>query len=211
MADYKFKKSYFDNLQDYIQAGSKEELTGEEEKYLEMLYLINSMRRKYGKENAISFIQRPPFNIPYRRSREMYDEALNLFYGDDNVEKQAHRNALFEEMIAASKLVLATAKSSRDMEVYADIVSRAYKIKGLDVPEPPKVPEGLYKKPIKIYSLNPAAISLQLENRHEIAAMIDKLEIEENEKVRIKQEAGVNKINFLELYDEQESKIESEP
>lgn len=211
MADYKFKKSYFDNLQDYIQAGSKEELTGEEEKYLEMLYLVNSMRRKYGKENAISFIQRPPFNIPYRRSREMYDEALNLFYGDDNVEKQAHRNALFEEMIAASKLVLATAKSSRDMEVYADIVSRAYKIKGLDVPEPPKVPEGLYKKPIKVYSLNPAAISLQLENRHEIAAMIDKLEIEENEKVRIKQEAGVNKINFLELYDEQESKIESEP
>ena len=211
MADYKFKKSYFDNLQDYIQAGSKEDLTGEEEKYLEMLYLINSMRRKYGKENAISFIQRPPFNIPYRRSREMYDESINLFYGDDGVEKQAHRNSMYEEMMSAAKLVLATAKSSRDMEVYADIVSRAYKIKGLDVPEPPKVPEGLYKKPIKVYSLNPAAISLQLENRHEIAAMIDKLEIEENEKVRIKQESGVTKINFLELYDEQESKIESEP
>lgn len=211
MADYKFKKSYFDNLQDYIQGGSKEDLTGEEEKYLEMLYLVNSMRRKYGKENAIAFIQRPPFNIPYRRSRELYDEAINLFYGDDNVEKQAHRNAMFEEMMSASKLVLATAKNSRDMEVYADIVSRAYKIKGLDIPEPPKIPEGLYKKPIKVYSLNPAAISLQLENRQEIAAMIDNLDIEEREKMRIKQESGVTKINFLELYDEQESKIESEP
>jgi len=211
MADYNFKKSYFDNLQDYIQSGSKEELNSEEEKYLELLYLVNSMRRKYGKENAISFIQRPPFNIPYRKSRELYDEAVNLFYGDDNIEKQAHRNALFEEMMAASKVVLATAKNSRDMEVYADIVSRAYKIKGLDVAEPPKVPEGLYKKPIKIYSLNPGVISLPLENRQEIAAMIDNLDIEEREKMRVKQESGVSKINFLELYDEQENKIESEP
>jgi hypothetical protein len=210
MEDYKFKKSYFDSLQDYIQSGSKENLTPEEEKYLEVLYLVNSMRRKYGKENAISFIQRPPFNIPYRKSRELYDESINLFYGDDNVEKQAHRNALFEELMAAARLAMATAKNSRDLEVYADIVSRAYKIKGLDIPEPPKIPEDLYKKPIKVYSLNPAAISLQLESRHEIAAMIDKLDIEEREKMRLKQESQVTDINFLELYDEQESKIESQ-
>jgi hypothetical protein len=35
----------------------------------------------------------------------MYDEAINLFYADDTIERQAHRNMLFEELMSASKVV----------------------------------------------------------------------------------------------------------
>lgn len=206
MAEY--KKSLFDLLQDYIQSGSKESLTVDEQNYLDVLYLLNSLRRKYGKENAIAFIQRPPSNIPYRRAREMYDEAINLFYGDDGIEKQAHRNALYEELIAASKVILATAESSKDMEVYGDLIAKAYKIKGLDVAEPPKIPEALYAKPIKIYSLNPGAIGLPKVDRNALAEQIDNLAIPELEKNRVRQEAGVDQVNFMEMYDEQEDKVE---
>jgi len=209
MEEFNTKKSYFDILQDYIQSGSKETLSDDEQRYLDVLYLLNSLRRKYGKENAISFIQRPPNNIPYRKARAMYDEAINLFYGDDGIEKQSHRNAMFEGLMAAANLVLKTSENSKDVEVYGDLITKAYKIKGLDTPEPPRIPEGLYKKPIKIYSLNPGAISLPSVDRNALAERIDNLEISDIEKNRVRQEAGVDKVDFLDLYDEQETKVGS--
>lgn len=210
MEDYNFKRSHFLKLQDYIQSGSTMELNDEEQRYLDILYLLNNMRRKYGKENAIAFVQHAPYNIPYRRSRQMYDEAINLFYQDDNIEKQAHRNVLYENLMQAANVVMNTAKCPRDLEIYGDLISRAYKVKGLDVPELPKVPEQLYAKPIKIYSLDPKMISIPQADRNALADRIDNMEIPEREKNRIRQEAGVEDVHFMELLDEQEEKIESE-
>lgn len=205
-----FSKSHFDFLQDFIQSGSKHDLNKDQQKYLDLLLLINNLRRKYGKENAISFIKCPPFNIPLKRARELYDECINLFYGYDNIEKQAHRNEMYEELRSAAKLVLATAKNSKDMEVYGDLMTKAAKIKALDELDPPKIPEELYQKPIKVYSLNPGAIKLPMVDRKALAERIDNLEISDTEKDRLKQEAQVTPIDFLDLYDEQEAKIESE-
>jgi len=203
-----FNKSHFDTLQDYIQSGSKQTLSDDEQKYLDVLHLLNTLNRKYGKENAIAFIQHPPINIPYRKAREMFDECINLFYSYDNVEPQAHRNAMFESLLAAAKVVLITAKCPKEMEVYGDLMTKAYKIKGLDIPEPARIPEGLYKKPFKIYSLNPGAIGLPSVDRKALGEQIDQLGISEVEKNRIRMESGVEKVNFLELFDEQENKVE---
>lgn len=210
MEGFNFKRSHFDKLQDYIQSGSVLELTDEEQRYMDILYLLNSLRRKYGKENAIAFIQHAPYNIPYRRSRQMFDEAVNLFYMDDGIDKQSHRNMLYDGMLAAAAVVMRTAKTSKDMEVYSDMITKAHKIKGLDIPEPPKVPEALYNKPIKIYSLNPEMISLPKVDRNALAERIDSMEVPEIEKNRIRQEAGVEDVNFIELLDDQENKIEFE-
>jgi hypothetical protein len=210
MKDFNFKKSHFEKLQDYIQSGSKTELSDEEAEYLELLYMINSLRRKYGKENAIAFIQRPPYKINYRQARNIYDEAVNLFYSFDTIERQAYKNMLYEELMSAAKVVLATAESSKDMEVYGDLMAKAYKIKGLDQPEPPKVPEELYKKPIKVYSLNPGHINLEKADRSALAERIDNLEIPQKEKSRLRKDGMIDDIDFIELYDEQEEKIQFE-
>jgi hypothetical protein len=168
------------------------------------------MRRKYGKENALAFIQRTPYNIQYRRARLMYDEAINLFYADDTIERQAYRNMLFEELMSASKVVLMTAETSKDMEVYGDLVAKAYKIKGLDQQEIPKIPEEMFKKNIKVYTLNPGHIKMEKVDRNTLAERIDNMEIKEKEKDRIRQEAGVTDIDFMMLYDDQEEKTEFE-
>lgn len=210
MGAFDFKKSHYLKLQDYIQSGSSSELSDEEQRYLDILYLLNGLRRKYGKENAIAFIQRPPYSISYRRSRQMYDEAINLFYLDDGIEKQASRNMLYEQLLAAAAVVKMTAKGSKDMEVLGDLIMKAYKVKGLDEVEPPKVPEELYNKPYKIYSLNPEMISLPKVSRNELAERIDNMEIPEREKRRVRQEAGVEDVHFMDILDEQEEKIGSE-
>jgi hypothetical protein len=186
------------------------ELSDEERRYLDVLYLLNTLRRKYGKENAILFIQHEPYNISYRRSRQMYDEAINLFFLDDGIDKQAHRNMLFENILAAANVIMATSKNAKDMEVYGDLIAKAYKIKGLDMPEPPKIPEGLYTKPIKIYSLDPKKIGLELADRNALADRIDDMNIPEREKSRLRQEASIENVDFMDLLDEQEEKVGSE-
>jgi hypothetical protein len=103
-----------------------------------------------------------------------------------------------------------TAKGPKDMEVFGDLVMKAYKVKGLDEIEPAKIPEELYNKPYKIYSLNPKSISLPDIPRNELAERIDNMEIPEREKNRVRQEAGVEDVRFIELLDEQEEKIGSE-
>lgn len=210
MAEYKFKRSHYLKLQDYIQSGSTLELTDEEQRYMDILYLLNSLRRKYGRENAIAFIQHPPYSISYRQSRQMYDEAINLFYLDDGIDKQAHRNMLYEQLLAAAAVVLKTAKGSKDMEVYGDLITKARNMKGLDQADTPQVPEALYNKPYKIYSINPEMISLPKVSRIELAERIDNMEIPEREKRRVRQEAGVEDVHFITLLDEQEEKIEFE-
>lgn len=208
MAD--FKRSYFSELQDFIQGGSKAELSKEAERYLDVLYLLMNLRRKYGKENAISFIQRPPFEIKYRRARLMYDEAVNLFYADDGIEREAMNNMIAEDLFKAAQVALRTAKNSKDLEVYGKLIMQARTAKGLDKEEAPKLPEEFYKKPIKVYSLDPTVLKLEAADRDALAARIDNMEINEDEKVRLKRDAQVEDVDFIEMFDEQEKKTRHE-
>lgn len=208
MAD--FKRSYFDELQDYIQGGSKDKISEEAERYLDVLYLLINLRRKYGKENAIAFIQRPPFGINYRRARLMFDEAVNLFYTDDGIDRQAMNNMIAEDIFKAAQVVLLTAKSAKDMEIYGKLMMQGREAKGLDKEEAPKLPEEFYKKPIKVYSLDPAAIKLEAADRDALAARIDSMDIPEDEKTRLRRDAQVEDVDFIEMFDEQEKKTRSE-
>jgi len=208
MAD--FKRSYFHELQDFIQGGSKDEISKEAEQYLDVLYLLMNLRRKYGKENAIAFIQRPPFEINYRRARIMFDEAVNLFYADDGIEKEAMNNMIAEDLFKAAQVALRTAKTSKDLEIYGKLIMQARTAKGLDKEDPPKLPEEFYKKPIKVYSLDPSVIKLEAADRDALAARIDSMDITEDEKVRLKRDAQIEDVDFIEMFDEQEKKTRHE-
>ena len=84
-----FEKSYYHVLQDYIQSGCKEQLTPEEQEYYNALYAIVGIHRKYGRDQAINLLMHEPFNCSRPRAREMYNEAVNLFFLDDSIEIQA--------------------------------------------------------------------------------------------------------------------------
>ena len=111
MAD--FKRSYFSELQDFIQGGSKGELSKEAERYLDVLYLLMNLRRKYGKRKRYCIYSKTTFEIKYRRARLMYDEAVNLFYADDGIEREAMNNMIAEDLFKAAQVALRTAKTQR--------------------------------------------------------------------------------------------------
>lgn len=200
-----FDKSYFDTLQDYIASGCTMELTADELDYYNALYALVGINRKYGKDNAIAFLMHEPFNVERMRARKMYSEAINLFYLNDTIENNAHRNLMYDNLMKAAQVVLQNAVSSKDMEVYGNLNIQAAKIKQLDKPDPVK-PKEIDEKPIKIYDLNPEAVGLDAVNRQILAAQIDSVDLPEREKVRLKRDANIVDIDFEEMLNDQEEK-----
>ena len=200
-----FDKSYFDTLQDYIASGCTMELTADELDYYNALYALVGINRKYGKDNAIAFLMHEPFNVERMRARKMYSEAINLFYLNDTIENNAHRNLMYDNLMKAAQGVLQNAVSSKDMEVYGTLNIQAAKIKQLDKPDPVK-PKEIDDKPIKIYDLNPEAVGLSSANRQVLAAQIDSVDLPQTEKIRLKRDANIVDIDFEEMLNDQEEK-----
>ena len=201
-----FETSYFDRLQDYLASGCTMELTGDEMDYYNALYALIGIQRKYGKDNAISFLMHDPFQVKRARAREMYNEAINLFFANDSVENNAHRNMMFDNLQKAAQVVLMNAHSSKDMEVYGNLMIQAAKIKQLDKPDPQKRNE-VNEKPIKIYTLDAQAAGMPQVNRQLLAEQIDSIpDIPEREKVRLKRDAQVIDVDIIEMLDDQETK-----
>lgn len=203
-----FDHSYFDTLQDYIQSGCTIQLTDDELDYYNMLYTLVGINRKYGKDNAIAFLMHAPFEVERSRARQMFSEAMNLFYLNDNIENDAYRNMIFDDLNKAALVVLQNAESSKDMEVYGNLKTQAAKIKQLDKPDPVK-PKEITDKPIKVYDLDPRAVGLPSANRHQLAAQIDGLDdVSIREKTRLKRDAGIEEVNIIEMLDDQEEKTQ---
>ena len=202
-----FDTSHFDTLQDYLASGCTLELTDEEMDYYNALYALVGIHRKYGKDNAIAFLMHPPFNVERSRARRMYAEALNLFYLNDTVENDAYRNIIFDNLQKAALAVLQNATSAKDMEVYGNLQTQAWKVKLLDKPDPEKV-QLPADKPVKVYDLDPAAVGLPSANRHELGRQIDAIDLPEKEKVRLKRDANIEDIDFEEMLDDTKEKTE---
>ncbi len=201
-----FETSYFDRLQDYLASGCTMELTGDEMDYYNALYALIGIQRKYGKDNAISFLMHDPFQVKRARAREMYNEAISLFFANDSVENNAHRNMMYDNLQKAAQVVLMNAHSSKDMEVYGNLMIQAAKIKQLDKPDPQKRKE-VNEKPIKIYMLDTQAVGMPQVNRQLLAEQIDSIpDIPEREKVRLKRDAQVIDVDIIEMLDDQETK-----
>lgn len=201
-----FETSYFDQLQDYIASGCTIELTDDELDYYNALYAMIGIQRKYGKDNAVAFLMHSPFDVKRQRAREMYSEAINLFFADDTIENNAHRNMMYDNLIKAAQVVLSTAKSSKDMEVYGNLTAQAFKIKLLDKPDPQKREE-IKDKNIKIYMLDTDAVGIPRIDRQQLAAQIDAIQdIPERERVRLKRDAQVIDVDIMEMLDDQEDK-----
>lgn len=201
-----FETSYFDRLQDYLASGCTMELTDDEVDYYNVLYALIGIQRKYGKDNAISFLMHDPFQVKRARAREMYNEAINLFFANDSIENNAHRNMMYDNLQKAAQVVLMNAHSSKDMEVYGNLMIQAAKIKQLDKPDPQKRKE-VNEKPIKIYMLDTQAVGMPQVNRQLLAEQIDSIpDIPEREKVRLKRDAQVIDVDIIEMLDDQETK-----
>lgn len=203
-------KKLVQQLQDYLETGSLGKMSNEEAIYLDALTLINSMGRKYGRRNTVSFFTKAPWNLKYARASEMYDEAVTLFYTDRTIEKKALRNMYADALDEAAMVVRDNALSSKDWEVYGNLTVQAAKLRELDKPDPEKLDKEIYLKPVRYYSVDVEMIGLPAINRHTLGKQIDMLEIPEREKIKLKQDAMIENVRLEERLNELEEENNGE-
>lgn len=195
-------KEAYQKLESFIMSEGKVDLSAEESIYLEALTMMNSMDRKYGRRKTIAFFTKPPFNLKYSSAAEMYDEALNLFYTDRNQEKKAVRHKYAELLEEAALLARTMAVSSKDLEVYGNLMTQAAKVRQLDKADPEPIPKELYLRPVRVFSLDPETVGITAINRQDVASQIEALEIPERDKIRLRKDALLEAINIGETLDE---------
>jgi len=180
----------YERLQEYIENGRTADMPHEMVQYLEQLDLVRGLiNRNKGKEIVVSLLKGPPYNLSDYLARKRYTEAINFFYLDNEVKKQAWRNLYADKLEKAANLVLHTATSAKDLDIYKNILLAAANMRGLGEADKEELPAELYERPIKIYSNDVKVLDIPEVSRYELQKMIDSFEIPETEKERLKGEA----------------------
>lgn len=188
----------YDALLAFIETGSQGDLPEELIEYISILELIRGMHMRYENRNAIvKFIQQPPYGLSEYHATQYYTDAINLFYLSNEIKRQAWRNVYAEKLDRAADLVLMTATTSKDIDIYKNIIYAIKDFRQLGEPEPDDIPEEFFKKPVKIYTLDPTQVGRSRPDRNLLAKHIDKLDIPETDKQRIKSDAMIEEIEFL--------------
>jgi hypothetical protein len=190
-------------LEAYIESGSTKHLSDVDVEYLDVLCKMNSMRRKYGQNETIKFFTRAPYSISSYRAKQMFYECIQLFYATEQADKQALRNLKAEQLEAAAELVLASAQSPKDMEIYGNLIVQSAKMRQLDADEPISLPIEAFKRHIKVYSLDPRTVKIDVADRNELSRIIDELAIPESDKRRVKADGLIEDVDFIEILNEQ--------
>ena len=196
-------------FEEWVQGGCKQKLSKEETLYLEALSMVDKMDRKYGRRNTIIFFTKAPFNLSASRAVAMYDEAINLFNTDRNINKKAFRNKYADELDEMAIVVRDNALTAKDAEVFGNLKVQAGRMRGLDEKEPDPISKELYIKPVRYFGLTTDVVSLPPINRQEIADFIDGLEIPEEDKRRVSADALLTNIDLTQQLNEleEESKL----
>lgn len=189
-----------DDVMNFINTGAIENAPEEVVQYLKIIESLHGMHLRihlYGTEEQIIKTIRLQHDLSLFAAKRMYNEMLEFYYADTKLAKDVWRNIIFKKMMDIGNLAMVTSNNVGDLEKASKIFERAFKIKDLDVPELPKIPEETLKKPYKVYTMNAEFLGMESINRLEVAKQIDELDLSINEKELLKQDAAISPIKLF--------------
>ena len=189
----------WDAIQEYIGSGSRGNLDIKEQHYLDLLTLIYSLDGQYGKRNTIRFLVSSYFSLSYEQANRLYMEAIEMFYANRGISKDAMRAKTADQLDAAFTAAFNAAKTSKDFKNAAEILRMKAEVLGLDKEDAKVLETRVYMKSFRVLSLSASDIGLPVANRRELAEMIDNLPISDTDRKRISMEAGIIDMDIVEM------------
>lgn len=191
------KEGAFERIQEYIASGSKGDLSDKERMYIDLLTLVYSLDGQYGKRRTVRFLTSEPFGLPYQRAADIYSEAMELFYCNRKVSKEALRNKMADQFDTLYVAARDAAKTSKDYAVAADILVNKARALQLDKDDPAKLPAEIYQPMFRLLSATPESIGLPAANRDELERQIDTVVAPESVKRRLRTDAGIVDLDIV--------------
>lgn len=191
------KEDAFERIQEYIASGSKGDLSDKERVYIDLLTLVYSLDGQYGKRRTVRFLTSEPFGLPYQRAADIYSEAMELFYCNRKVSKDALRNKMADQFDTLYVAARDAAKTSKDYAVAADILANKARALQLDRDDPAKLPAEVYQPMFRLLSATPESIGLPAANRDELERQIDTVVAPDSVKRRLRTDAGITDLDIV--------------
>ncbi len=191
----------FERIQDYIAGGSRGNLSQKEQVYIDLLTMIYSLDGQWGKRRTIKFLTSKPFSFSYEQASNMYAEAIEMFFANRKVSKEAMRAKMADQYDTLYTLAMQNARTTKDFEIAVGILSSKAKVLRLDQDDPQQLPAENYSKQFRVLSLSPEVIGLPRANRDELARQIDGIVAPEAVKKRLRVDAGIDDLDIVKLMD----------
>lgn len=191
----------FERIQDYIAGGSRGNLSQKEQVYIDLLTMIYSLDGQWGKRRTIKFLTSKPFSFSYEQASNMYAEAIEMFFANRKVSKEAMRAKMADQYDTLYALAMQNARTTKDFEIAAGILSSKAKVLRLDQDDPQQLPAENYSKQFRVLSLSPEVIGLPRANRDELARQIDGIVAPEAVKKRLRVDAGIDDLDIVKFMD----------
>lgn len=195
-------------IQDYIGTGSRGNLDPKEQHYLDLLTLIYSLDGQYGKRNTIRFLVCSYFGFSYEQAGRLYGEAIEMFYANRGISKDAMRAKTADQLDAAFTAAFNAATTAKDFKNAAEILKMKAEVLGLDKEDAKILETRVYMKSFRVLSLSASDIGLPVANRRELAELIDSLSIPDTDRKRISMEAGIIDMDIVELMENESSEAD---
>lgn len=191
--DNELEGLHLDILNDYIEKGvTPDDMEPEMQQYLLQLQFIQQrFNRVESPSNVINSLVLAFPDMTITKAKSRFNDALRFFHLDPEESKDALRNWLFDVSMKVIQLSIRTVKNPKEAVKIVDAIKKAYEIKGLHLPDKTPIPKELLEERIEIFSLNPSDVGLPEANRQLIAQQIEQFPIQEEQKLRIKMDAGL--------------------
>lgn len=185
-------------LQQYIDTGRTAEMPAEILQYLNELELVRGQLLRFENKHTIrELLKSPPYNLSDYVARKRINDAINFFYIDNEVKRDAWRGLYADKLDRIGLVMLKAAKDVRDLEKAGQILLKAAELRGVFDEVVENLPEELFQKPVRIYTTDITHLGHEKINRNELARMIDSYKIPEVDRARINQEALIEEPKFL--------------
>lgn len=194
-------------LQQAVSAGKSNALSPELNQYLDILEVARSMYSKYESKRAIiNTLIAPTFGYSRYSANIIFQDAMNFFYSNNEIKKEAWRNFYADRCDELALLAI----EKDQFEDARRLMKDASLYRGLFEEGKEEMSADMYKRSLTIYTMDPEDVGVVRENRLKLAQFIDALDdITEDEKGQLKRDALVDQPNFfqtLESGDYEEAK-----
>lgn len=189
-------------LQAAVSAGSSKALSTELNEYLDILDLARSMYSKYqSKKSIINTLMAPTFGYSRYSANIIFQDAMNFFYSNNDIKKDAWKNFYADRCDELSLLCI----EKDQFEEARRYIKDAAVYRGLFDETKDELPIEMFRRSLTIYTMDPEDVGVVRENRSQLGKFIDSIaEITEEEKGQLKRDALVDQPDFFQTLDQGE-------
>ena len=184
-----------DHIYDFIENGNPDDADPAIVEYLEQLDKVRGMKLRFdrwaSKDAIIGHLIKVDGMTRYL-ANQLYNDALQYFYCDSTISKEAWRNLYAEDQEKDIAVARMLAKDASDFAKISKMRKELAELRGLFKDDPEELPEEWFQKPWKLYAMDAEFLGMPAIDRPKLAKQIDTLpELTEKERELIKREAAI--------------------